>query len=104
MLRGADRLRKSLIPSLLHVRRTNENLGVDLIELFEFASIYLSTPEQLPEQWHDERKMLSICSGRDFFAVKGAIESLLSVLGIEEPLEIAEHADDFFQPLRGSQL
>ena len=104
MLRGADRLRKSLIPSLLHVRRTNENLGVDLIELFEFASIYLPTPEQLPEQWHDERKMLSICSGRDFFAVKGAIESLLSVLGIEEPLEITEYADDFFQPSRGSQL
>ena len=98
MLRGADLLRRSLIPSLLHVRRTNENLGVDQIELFERAAVYLPTPEQLPQKWHDEQKMIGICSGRDFFAVKGAVESLLGALGIREPLQIETFSDDFFRP------
>ena len=37
ILRGADRLRRSLIPSLLDARRLNESLGNPVIELFEIA-------------------------------------------------------------------
>ncbi len=104
MLRGADCLRKSLVPSLLQVRKTNENLGVEWIELFEVASIYLPTPEPHAEQWHEERKMLSLCSGRDFFAVKGVIESLLDSLGIAAPLDVTECSDNFFQSGCGAEL
>ena len=104
MLRGADCLRKSLVPSLLQVRKTNENLGVEWIELFEIASIYLPTPEPHAGQWHEERKVLSLCSGKDFFAVKGVIESLLDALGIAAPLNVTECSDNFFQSGRGAEL
>ena len=42
MLEGADRLRRSLVPSLLDVRRINESLSNPTIELFETARIYLA--------------------------------------------------------------
>ena len=35
MLKGADTLRKSLIPSLLEARRVNESVANETIELFE---------------------------------------------------------------------
>jgi len=73
MLRGATRLRRSLIPSLLVARRVNESLGNDPIELFEIAKIYLPQSKGLPV----EEKMLSITSGGDYFQVKGIIEALL---------------------------
>ena len=44
MLEGADRLRRSLVPSLLDARRINESLSNPTIELFETARIYLPVP------------------------------------------------------------
>jgi phenylalanyl-tRNA synthetase beta chain len=40
MLRGANRLRRSLVPSLLMARRENEKLGNPRIELFETAKAF----------------------------------------------------------------
>src|SRR4051812_37997900 len=40
MLEGADRLRRSLVPSLLESRRLNESLSNSTIELFETARVY----------------------------------------------------------------
>jgi len=89
VIRGADRLRRSLVPSLLGARRTNQSLANPEIELFEIAKIYLPRPGELPR----EELMLSLCSGRDFSAVKGAIESILDELKIADPLE-AEPTDE----------
>ncbi|HWA97439.1 MAG TPA: phenylalanine--tRNA ligase subunit beta [Pirellulales bacterium] len=74
LLRRADRLRRSLVPSLLAARRTNESLGNAVVELFEIARIYLPQMGQLPR----EALMLGISSGGDFQAVKGAIETILA--------------------------
>ena len=41
VLRRADRLRRSLVPSLLGARQTNESLANPGIELFEIAHVYL---------------------------------------------------------------
>ena len=41
VLRRADRLRRSIVPSLLGARRTNESLSNPEIELFETAQVYL---------------------------------------------------------------
>ena len=41
ILRRADRLRRSLVPSLLAARQTNETLSNPTIELFEMAHVYL---------------------------------------------------------------
>ncbi len=85
MLKGADRLRKSLIPSLLDVRRGNEAVANDVIELFETARVYLSQSAGLPrELW-----ALGVVSGRGFHFVKGLVESLREMLHIVDPLAVA---------------
>ncbi len=76
VLRGADCLRTSLVPSLLGVRRTNEALANDPIELFEIAKIYLPQGDRLPQ----EQRMLGITSGRDFAAIKGLVEAIVAEL------------------------
>ncbi len=76
LLKGADRLRKSLIPSLLSVRKQNEALSNPIIELFETAKIYLPRQGELPQEWW----MLGLTSGADFQHVKGIVESVAAVL------------------------
>jgi phenylalanyl-tRNA synthetase beta chain len=76
VLRGADTLRVSLVPSLLAARATNEALANADIELFEIAKIYLPQGEELPR----EERMLGIVSGRDHAAVKGIIQSIVGAL------------------------
>ncbi|MDG2384318.1 MAG: phenylalanine--tRNA ligase subunit beta [Pirellulaceae bacterium] len=100
MLRGANCLRRSLIPSLLEARKVNESLANERIELFETAKIYLPRPGQLP----DEPVMLSLTSGREFAAVKGVIETLLAALHIDAKLEVAAANEDFFDAGQSCQL
>ena len=75
VIRGADHLRTSLVPSLLGVRRTNESLSNPVIELFEIAKIYLPGQE-LPEEWW----MLGITSGRPYAEVKGVVEAIVAAV------------------------
>jgi phenylalanyl-tRNA synthetase beta chain len=86
ILRRADRLRRSLIPSLLAARRTNETLSNPTIELFEMAHVYLPRAGALP----DEERMLAITSGQDFYAVKGVIEAILARLNPRAAIEVAK--------------
>jgi len=84
MLKGADRLRKSLIPSLLDARRANEAVGNETIELFETARVYLPQPEGLPrEPW-----LLGVTSGRGFALLKGVVEACLEMFHVHEELII----------------
>ena len=98
MLEGADRLRRSLVPSLLEARRLNESLSNRQCDLFETATIYLPSPPatsaggrmQVREQW-----TLAAVSSGGFYHLKGVVESLLDVLHIERPLKV----NDFPDPL-----
>jgi phenylalanyl-tRNA synthetase beta chain len=85
VLRGADHLRLSLVPSLLHARRTNESLSNPRIELFEIAKVYLPRGKKLP----DERRMLGLCSGRSFGELKGVIETMVVSLNPAVHVEAA---------------
>jgi phenylalanyl-tRNA synthetase beta chain len=75
VIRGADHLRTSLVPSLLAARRTNESVSNPVIELFEIAKIYLPS-EGLPEEWW----MLGLTSGRPFAEVRGVVEAILAAI------------------------
>lgn len=97
ILRRADQLRRSLAPSLLGARRTNETLANPVIELFEIARVYLPREGGLPR----EELMLGLTSGGDFFSVKGAIESLLETLKI--PLDELEATDATYDLLSAGQ-
>jgi phenylalanyl-tRNA synthetase beta chain len=100
LLRGATHLRRSLVPSLLGVRRTNENLANPRIELFETAKIYLPIASSLPS----EEKMIGLCSGRDFAAVKGVIETLVESLHSKQTLEVVEFGHPLLSPGRAAEL
>ena len=69
-----DRLRRSIVPSLLEVRRINEYKFNSDVHLFETAKVYLPTGSGLPEEpWK-----IALVSDDDFFNVKGTIETLVS--------------------------
>lgn len=100
MLKGADRLRRSLIPSLLEVRRVNESLGNPLIELFETARVYLPCGGPLPQ----EQATLGIVSGGDYQRVKGVVEALLDSLGGGVPLEAVDTDQPLLDPQKSAEL
>ena len=100
LLRRADRLRRSLVPSLLAARHTNETLSNPVIELFEIASVYLPRPGELP----DEQPMLALTSGGDFFAVKGALEAIVAELNPRVAVEATDANVELLNPHRSCQL
>ena len=79
MLRGADRLRESLLPSLLDCRRFNESLGNFEAELFETAAIYLPSDEPQPH----EQPTLALVTPHSFAKAKGVVESIIDALHID---------------------
>lgn len=71
VLRRADCLRQTLVPSLLAARLHNEKVSNPTIELFEIASVYLPQSEGLPEQ----KRLLTISSGGSYLELKGIVEA-----------------------------
>lgn len=85
MLKGARRLRRSLIPSLIEGRARNWSAASLAADLFEIAHVYLpgDSDEALPQ----EQYSLGIVTGRDFFELKGVLETLCERMGIQEDLD-----------------
>jgi phenylalanyl-tRNA synthetase beta chain len=84
MLEGARTLRRSLIPSLLHSRYSNQAASGLQADLYETAHIYL--PSAADESLPVEHMTLGLVTGRDFFSVKGVVQGLIDRLGIVESL------------------
>ena len=102
VLRRADRLRRSLLPSLLGARRTNETLANSVIELFEIAKVYLPTgkPSELP----DEPLMIGITSGGDFRAVKGVVEAVVAALNPAAEVSVRPTRQDLLDAEKSCEL
>lgn len=80
-------LRRSLVPSLLEVRRINEYRSNLDAELFETAKVYLPLgADEIP----DQPTKLGLVSGRDYFAVKGVVETLIQSIHPSASLQIRE--------------
>lgn len=86
VLRRANLLRQSVVPSLLTCRRTNETLSNPTIELFEIAKIYLPREGELPA----EKRVLALCSGGGFAELKGVVEGLVAAIAPGAELEVTE--------------
>jgi phenylalanyl-tRNA synthetase beta chain len=86
MLKGARHLRRSLLPSLLEGRAKNWSAASLTADLFEIAHIYL--PAEADELLPAEQYSLGIVSGRDFFVVKGILETLCERMGIKDQLDV----------------
>ncbi|MDZ4778679.1 MAG: phenylalanine--tRNA ligase subunit beta [Planctomycetia bacterium] len=100
ILRGANQLRRSLIPSLLVARRTNESLSNPVIELFEIAKVYLPRPGQLPS----EERLIGITSGGGYHELKGVIEALVRELHPTLTVEVAPAEHELFAKGRYARL
>lgn len=100
VLRRADRLRRSLVPSLLGARQTNQSLANPVIELFEIAHVYLPQGAQLPS----EELMIALTSGGDFFATKGVIEGLLVALNPAARLVVRPTLQELLDRERSAEL
>jgi phenylalanyl-tRNA synthetase beta chain len=100
MLEGADRVRRSIVPSLLNARQYNDSLQNESVELFETARIYLPQAQGLPaEHW-----ALAVTSGRGYAFVKGMLEQLLSVLGIRQSMDVESYAGALLEEDRAAML
>ena len=92
LVRGADRLRRTLLPSLLEARAANMAVGAQRPDLFETARGYLARPATaagqasgsgpMPASPVEEPLLVSFVMGGGFTAVKGLTEAVLERLGI----------------------
>ena len=89
LVRGADRLRRTLLPSLLEARSGNESVGAPHGELFEIARAYLP-PATVPAAGGPplvEPLLVSFVTAGDFFRAKGLVEAVCDGLGLDAALE-----------------
>jgi phenylalanyl-tRNA synthetase beta chain len=100
VLRRADRLRQTLVPSLLAARRHNEKLSNPVIELFEIANIYLPVAGGLPEQ----KRVLAITSGGGFLELKGVVEALVRRVAPAQRLAVGDVHYPLLDPARQCRL
>ncbi|MAD79912.1 MAG: phenylalanine--tRNA ligase subunit beta [Pirellulaceae bacterium] len=96
----ADKVRTSLLPSLLEARRYNESVGNVGTEMFETAKVYLPREGDLPvEPW-----TLAIVSSGGFLRVKGVIERLVATLNPTIKLEVQPTKQSLLDHDRSAEL
>ncbi|MGI9472833.1 MAG: phenylalanine--tRNA ligase subunit beta [Rubripirellula sp.] len=88
MLKGARRLRRTLLPSLLEGRAKNWAAASLAADLFEIAHIYLPSEKQSDDALPAEQYSLGLIAGRDFFELKGIVETLCQRMGAEQSLVV----------------
>jgi len=84
LVRGADRLRRSLVPSLLEARAGNVAVGNARADLFEVARAYVrrEAPAVAGEPPAEEPLLLGVVVGAGFATAKGLAEAVLERLGV----------------------
>ncbi|NBW95712.1 MAG: phenylalanine--tRNA ligase subunit beta [Planctomycetia bacterium] len=84
LVRGADRLRRTLLPSLLEARAGNTAAGAPHGELFEVARAYVGR-DAAPAEGESpvaEPLLAAFVTGDGFFAAKGLVEAVLTRLAV----------------------
>ncbi len=89
-------MRESLVPSLLAVKRTNQNRGVGDARLFELDRVYLRrvAGQRLPEEKH----CLAALADGGFAELKGSAEAVLDRLGVAQRCSFEPATYDFLTP------
>ena len=87
LIRGADRLRRTLLPSLLDARLASLSVGAPHAELFEIAHAYLPFPSENNEAPRsqspaEEPLLASLATEGDYFRAKGLAEEIFKKLRI----------------------
>jgi phenylalanyl-tRNA synthetase beta chain len=86
LVRGADRLRRTLLPSLLEARAANAAVGTADASLFEIARAYLPWPASAgampPATPLEEPLLAAFVTAGEFARAKGIAAAVLTRLGI----------------------
>ncbi len=108
--RDENRLRVSLLPGLLAVKRTNTARGVPRSPLFEISRVFLpgaadgaegsSENRGLPE----ERRVLALLEDEDLLGLKGALEDLSAAAGVAERMRFEAAEAGFFTEGRSGRI
>jgi phenylalanyl-tRNA synthetase beta chain len=109
LVRGADRLRRTLLPSLLEARAGNESVGAPHGELFEIARAYIPRPTSAADDAPPilEPLLVSFVTAGDFFRAKGLAEAVCRGLGIDvvtEPLRFRPFTGGLFAAGRAAEI
>ena len=107
LVRGADRLRRTLLPSLLEARGHNRAVGAPHGELFEVARAYLSRPAGTRGDSPLEEPLLaSLVTGGGYSVAKGRVEAVLARLGIDpgSAVRFRPVTLDLFAPGRAAEI
>ncbi len=100
-LGAVEYVRRSLVPSLLEARRINEYRGNTCIELFETAKVYLPNGDgAIPSQ----PMLVTFTSGKDFYATKGIIETLVDAIAARTAVELRPLDHDLFDINQSGEL
>ena len=94
-------LRRSLVPSLMEVRRINEYRSNHDASLFETAKVYLSKGE---DQIPDQPIKLAVVSGNDFYSVKGMVETLVQTISSTDEVTLVECKHDLLDPSLSGEM
>ena len=92
-------MRTTVLPSMLEILTRNYNYRNPTVKLYELGKVYFKRPDGMA----DEPKML--CLGAygadmDFFAMKGAVESVLSGMRVQDVRFAAETQNASYHPGR----
>jgi phenylalanyl-tRNA synthetase beta chain len=91
-----DALRCSLLPSLLTVRRFNQDAGNAVSDLYEISRTYRPGPAgKLPRE---ERHLAVLSSTGDFRGIRGALEAMLRLVNSPAPLQLVAKPMPWFLP------
>ncbi len=97
-------MRTTTLPDMLRVLATNSSRNIPEAELFELSHVYMPVAG---EALADERETLTIGmygGSNDFYVIKGAMEELLSAMGIKDFEFRPENNDPSFHPGRTAKL
>ena len=108
--RDENRLRVSILPELLRVKRTNVSHGVPRSPLFEISRVFLPRPPRTSgEPTRDdalpvERLVLAVLGEEGLLDLKGGIEVLHEVLGIRKGVRFEPVEMPFFGKRRAARV
>jgi phenylalanyl-tRNA synthetase beta chain len=109
LVRGADQLRRSLLPSLLEARGSNVAVGVTDADLFEVARAYIARPAggDAAAGPVEEPLLVGFVTGGDFFRAKGLVDAILTRLGgtgADDGMSYRPWASDLFAAGRAAEI
>lgn len=77
-------MRKSLLPSLVNVIRTNEGYKEEVGRIFEITKVYYRISGKPCEKW-----CLGLATSEGLLSLKGILDVLLSKMGVEEKSQVS---------------